>query len=120
MAVRQLNLPGLKSRHPIGSVCVQEWYDYMVRNQIIRITATEAAREFSTLLDRVAAGTEAVVERHNEAVAVISPPVSVPRRISECLAADLPRVSVGPDPQFAADLEEIITEGSPSEPPQWD
>ena len=91
-----------------------------MRNQIIRVTATEAAREFSTLLDRVAAGAEAVIERHNQAVAVISPPVSVPRRISECLAANLPRTSVGPDPQFAGDLREIIAESSSSEPPPWD
>jgi hypothetical protein len=51
--------------------------------------------------------------------AVISPPDSVPRRISECLASNLPRTSLGPDPQFAADLKEIITENPASEPPRW-
>jgi len=48
--------------------------------------------------------------------AVISPPDSVPRRIWQCLAVNLPRTSLRPDPQFAAYLKEIITEGSTTKP----
>jgi hypothetical protein len=55
-----------------------------------------------------------------EVAVVISPPVSMPRPISECLAVNLPGASLRPDSRFAADLKEIITESSASEPAQWD
>ena len=51
---------------------------------------------------------------------VISPPVSVPRPISECLAVNLPGASLRPDPRFATDLKEIITESSTTESPPRD
>jgi hypothetical protein len=51
---------------------------------------------------------------------VISPPVSGPRPISECLAVNLPGASLRPDSRFAADLREIIAESSASEPPPSD
>lgn len=51
-----------------------------------------------------------------EITVVISPPVSVPRPISECLAVNLPGASLRPDPQFSTDLKEIITESSTTKP----
>ena len=85
-----------------------------------RLTATEAARDFSKLLDRVESGAEAVIERHSRAVAVISPPSEVPRRFSECLAVPVPRKSARADDQFASDLEEIVTRNPVTEPPKWE
>ncbi len=89
-------------------------------NQILRLTATEAARDFSRLLDRVEAGAEAVIERHSEPVALITPVAHAPRRISECISVALARPSSSPDPDFAADLEEIIRGNPAVEPPSWD
>ena len=90
-----------------------------MKNQI-RITATEAARDFSRLLDRIAAGSEAVIERHAEPVAVLSPVTSAPRKLSECIAARLASPSVAPDDAFAQDLAEIIRTATTDEPPRWD
>jgi antitoxin (DNA-binding transcriptional repressor) of toxin-antitoxin stability system len=90
-----------------------------MRNQILRLTATQAARDFSRLLDLVEEGAEAVIERRQQAIAVMRPAEMTPRRASECLAVRLARPSVRPDPGFARDLEEII-EGHPKgEPPPW-
>jgi antitoxin (DNA-binding transcriptional repressor) of toxin-antitoxin stability system len=96
------------------------WYDFSVKNQILRLTATEAARDFSRLLDRIEAGDEAIIERHSEPVATISPATLAPRRISECMAVNLARLSSSPDPEFAADLADIIRGNPAVEPPSWD
>lgn len=91
-----------------------------MKNQILRLSATEAARDFSKLLDRIEAGAEAVIERHSHPVAVMAPAEIAPRRISECLSVRLARPSTVPDPDFAKDLKRII-EGHPAaEPPSWD
>ena len=79
-----------------------------MRNQISRQTATEAARDFSALLSRVAKGEEVIIERHGVPVAVIKPPYDVPRTAEEMLAMPWPRPSAVADDQFADDLEEII------------
>ena len=86
----------------------------------IRITATNAARDFSRLLDRVSAGAEAVIERHTEPVAVLSPVGGAPRKLSECIAIRLARPSTAPDDAFAADLAVIIRNAPVDEPPAWD
>jgi prevent-host-death family protein len=41
---------------------------------VTRITATEAARSFSDLLNRIAAGEEVEITRNGATVALISPP----------------------------------------------
>ena len=91
-----------------------------MKNQILRLTATEAARQFSELLDRVEAGEQAIIERHSEPVAVIVPASGAPRRLSDCLAVRLSRPSLRPDPGFAADLEEIIRGNPAAEFPDWE
>ena len=91
-----------------------------MKNQILRITATAAARDFSGLLDLVERGAEAVIERHSQPVAVIRPAETAPRRASECLALRMARPAVTPDPGFAGDLKAII-EGHPKgEPTGWE
>ena len=67
-----------------------------------RMTATEAARAFSDVLNRVAAGEEVEVTRSGAPVAVIGPPKArlvTAERFRE-LIASAPRV----DPEFASDL----------------
>jgi antitoxin (DNA-binding transcriptional repressor) of toxin-antitoxin stability system len=78
------------------------------KKHLLRLTATHAARDFSRLLDLVEEGAEAVIERRQQAVAVIRPAKTMPRRTSECLAVRLARRSVRPDPGFARDLQAII------------
>jgi prevent-host-death family protein len=79
------------------------------------MTATEAARGFSDVLNRVAAGEEVVVVRSGAPVAVIAPPreqlVSA-ARFREILAA-APR----PDDEFADDVRALRDAvGPPAEP----
>ncbi len=67
-----------------------------------RMTATEAARSFSDVLNRVAAGEEIEVTRSGTAVAVIAPPrvrVLSAERFRSLLAA-----APAPDAEFAADV----------------
>jgi prevent-host-death family protein len=66
------------------------------------MTATDAARSFSELLNRVADGEEIEVNRSGAAVAVISPPKS--RLISAERFRDLIARAPLLDPQFAVDL----------------
>ena len=79
------------------------------------MTATEAARSFSDVLNRVAAGDVVEVTRSGAPVAVIGPPR--PRTLSaerfRALMASAPR----PDEAFAADLAAVRdSTGSPAEP----
>lgn len=80
-----------------------------------RITATEAARSFSDVLNRVAAGEFVEVTRSGAPVAVIGPPR--PRTLSaerfRALMASAPR----PDHAFAAELAAAReSTGPPGEP----
>lgn len=80
-----------------------------------RMSATEAARSFSDVLNRVAAGEEVEVTRNGAPVAVIAPPrarlVSA-ERFRE-LMASAPRADEG----FADDLRAVRrSAGPPGEP----
>jgi len=79
------------------------------------MTATEAARTFSEVLSRVAAGEEVEVTRSGAPIAVIGPPK--PRLMSaerfRALLASAPR----PDEGFADDLRAVRDAvGPPDEP----
>ena len=66
------------------------------------MTATDAARNFSDVLNRVAGGEEIEVTRSGAAVAVISPPKS--RLISAERFRELIATAPRPDPGFARDV----------------
>ena len=89
-------------------------------NEPARISATEASRSFSELLDQVAAGKRFVVHRHGRDLCELAPPKVEGRLASECLALLRARPPVTLDDQFGQDLLEIIAEESPEEPPAWD
>ncbi len=80
-----------------------------------RLSATDVARRFSEVLNRVAAGEEIEVTRAGAPVAVIAPPrirLMHAARFRELLA-EAPPV----DDDFAADLRRIRTEaGTPENP----
>lgn len=73
-----------------------------------RITATEASRNFSEILNRARYGGESfVVERNGEAVAEIRPPTKV-STVAD--AIDFLRNTPLPDPDFKRDMMEIVAE----------
>jgi len=67
-----------------------------------RMTATEAARSFSELLNRVAAGEQIEVTRSGADVAVISPPK--PRLMSAERFRELIAAAPRPDERFLEDV----------------
>jgi prevent-host-death family protein len=82
-----------------------------------KLSATEAARGFSDVLNRVAAGEEVEVVRNGATVAVISPPRSrflSAQRFRELLASAPPT-----DDAFAADVREIRREAGPPPGSPW-
>jgi prevent-host-death family protein len=86
------------------------------------MTATEAARSFSELLNRVANGEEIEVTRSGAAVAVISSTKS--RLISANRFRELIATAPAPDADFARDIrtarEALLVITSPTEqPPLW-
>jgi prevent-host-death family protein len=82
-----------------------------------RLSATEVARNFSNVLDRVAAGEEIEVVRNGSPVAVITPPrarlVSA-ERLRELMASAPPV-----DERFAEDLRSIRREAGPAPGDPW-
>jgi antitoxin (DNA-binding transcriptional repressor) of toxin-antitoxin stability system len=91
----------------------------------IRISEAEAARNFAGLLAQVRAGAEVVIESDAHPAAILRA-VEPPRRsIEECIAlAKKHEEETGEapvlDPDFAADVEEIIRNRRPWNPPAWD
>jgi antitoxin (DNA-binding transcriptional repressor) of toxin-antitoxin stability system len=94
---------------------------------VVHISEAEALSNFADVLARVRAGAEVVIESNARAVAVVRPAGDEfrPRLLSESIAlakkhaAELgyePRM----DPDFAADLEEIIKGRKPWTPPAWE
>ncbi len=91
----------------------------------IHISEADAARDFAGLIARVRAGAEIVIENGTLPVAVMHTPVPPRRSISECIAlASKHEEETGQapvlDPDFAADVEEIIASRKPWNPPAWD
>jgi prevent-host-death family protein len=82
---------------------------------MVGLTATEVARSFSDVLNRVAAGEEIEVTRAGAPVAVISPPK--PRLLSaerfRALIAAAPPV----DDEFADEMRELRKSVGPPESP---
>ena len=80
-----------------------------------RMTATEAARSFSDVLNRVAGGEEVEVTRSGAPVAVIAPPRA--RLMSAARFRELITTAPSPDEDFASELRELRAGvGAPGEP----
>lgn len=81
-----------------------------------RMSATETARNFSDVLNRVAAGEEIEITRSGATVAVVGPPKA--RLLSAERFRELLRSAPPVDDDFAGELREIrIASGLPDE--QW-
>jgi len=92
-------------------------------DHVIHISETEAASDFASVLARVRAGAEIVIDSESGKlpVAVIHAPAPPRRSISECIAL-LPEDSTAVmDADFAKDVEAAIeSHREPLEPPAWD
>ena len=90
---------------------------------MIHISEKEAASDFTSVLARVRAGAEVVIESESGKlpVVVVHLPVPPHRSISECIAL-LPEDSTAVmDADFAKDVEAAIeSHREPLEPPAWD
>ena len=89
---------------------------------VIRISTKEAAATtVATLLDRVRAGAEIVIEDDTHPIAILHSAEPLRRTISECIAL-LPEDSPATiDPDFSKDVEAAIeSHRAPLDPPAWD
>lgn len=88
----------------------------------LHISEAEAGSDFRSLLARVRAGAEIVIERDAEAVAVIRPAEPHVRLLSESLRlAKEHDSSATLDGDLARDLEEVVkSHREPLNPPAWD
>lgn len=92
---------------------------------VIHISETEAARNFADVLARVRAGAEIVIDGHEPVVVVRSAKSDTGRLLSESIAlakkhAEELGYEPRMDPDFARDLEEIIRNRRPWNPPTWE
>ena len=84
---------------------------------VTKMTATEASRNFSALLNRVAAGERIEITRAGAVVAVVSssrPSTVTLSRLKEILAAGPPL-----DDAFAGELREIRKQMNEDVPSEW-
>jgi antitoxin (DNA-binding transcriptional repressor) of toxin-antitoxin stability system len=93
--------------------------------RVLHISEADAVRDMASILRRVQAGEEVVIERDAQPVAVVRAAAPLRRTISECIAlakAHEEETGQAPtlDPDFAADVEEIIRNHQPWNPPAWD
>jgi antitoxin (DNA-binding transcriptional repressor) of toxin-antitoxin stability system len=89
----------------------------------IHIPEADAARDFTSLMAHVNAGSEVVIERDAQPVAIVRPPVKLPGRLlSEVIALMEARGSTATvDEDFARDVEAAIAaHPEPLDPPAWD
>jgi antitoxin (DNA-binding transcriptional repressor) of toxin-antitoxin stability system len=93
--------------------------------RVLHVTEADAVRDMASILRRVSAGTDVVIERDAQPVAVVRAATPVRRTISDCIAlakAHEEETGQAPtlDPDFAADMDEIIRNRKPWNPPSWD
>jgi len=84
-----------------------------------RISATEASRSFSRLLDEVEGGREFLVHRRGRDLCMMAPASVHGRRASECVELLRARSPVLLDDGFGDDLLRVLAEESLEERPSW-
>ena len=100
-------------------------YNQIMTKHVIHISDAEAASDFASLLAHVRAGAEVVIEHDARPVAVLHAAEPVRRTISECIAlAKTHEEETGKAPvldaDFAEDVEEILSNRKPWNPPAWE
>ena len=92
---------------------------------VIHVSELEAANDFSTLMARVRAGAEVLIESGKRPVAILHAAEPVRRNISECIAlakAHEEETGKAPilDEEFARDVVETLRHRKPWNPPAWE
>ena len=100
-------------------------YNRLVAKDVIHISEADATSDFAALMARVRAGAKVIIENDARPVAVLHPAEAVRRTISECIAlakAHEEETGKAPvlDPDFAEDVEEILSHRKPWNPPAWE
>ncbi len=97
-------------------------YNRVMAKHVIHISDAEAASDFASLLDRVRAGAEIVIEHDARPVAVVRPAEPAVRLLSESLRLAREHGStVTLDSEFGKDVEAAIeSHREPLSPPEWD
>ena len=97
-------------------------YNHGMAKEVIRVSEEEATGDFASLLARVRAGAEVVIERDSRPVAVVRTAEPQVRLLSESLRlAKEHRSTATLDGDFARDLEAVInSHREPLNPPAWD
>lgn len=100
-------------------------YNVVMAKHVIHVSEADAASDFKSLMARVRAGAEIVIEHDAQPVAILHPAEAVRRTISECIAlAKIHEDETGKAPildsDFASDVEEIISHRKPWNPPAWE
>ena len=93
--------------------------------RVFHISEAEAVSDFAALMVRVRAGAEVIIENGERPVAVLHAAEPLRRSISECIAlakAHEEETGKAPilDPDFAEDVEEILSHRKPWNPPAWE
>ncbi len=118
--------PSPSASFPISNfnrlACASSMYNQVMAKNVIHISEADAASDFASLLARVRAGTEVVIEKDAHPVAVISPAESSVRLLSESLRRAREHSSTATlDEGFAKDVEAAIeSHREPLTPPAWD
>jgi antitoxin (DNA-binding transcriptional repressor) of toxin-antitoxin stability system len=97
-------------------------YNVTMAKDVIHISEAEAASDFASLMARVRAGAEVVIEHDTRPVAILRPAEPHLRLLSESLRLAREHGSTATlDGDFGRDLEEIInSHPEPLTPPVWD
>jgi antitoxin (DNA-binding transcriptional repressor) of toxin-antitoxin stability system len=96
----------------------------MAKN-VIHVSEADAASDFTSLMTRVRAGAEVIIENGERPVAVLHAAEPVRRSISECIAlAKTHEEETGKAPvldaDFAEDVEKILANRKPWNAPAWE
>ena len=89
--------------------------------RVLRVSEADAVRDLAAILERVQAGTEVVIERDAQPLAVIRAAAPPRRTISECIALMPAESTATIDSDFAKDVEAAIAAHREQlEPPAWE
>jgi prevent-host-death family protein len=97
-------------------------YNQAMLKNVVHISEAEATKDFASLMARVRAGSQVVIEKDARPVAVVSPAEPYVRLLSESLRLAREHGSTATlDDEFAKDVEAAIeSHREPLNPPAWD
>jgi antitoxin (DNA-binding transcriptional repressor) of toxin-antitoxin stability system len=96
-----------------------------MESSVLHVSEADLANNLTSIIQKVESGVEVIIERDARPVAVIRAIAPLIRNISECIAlAKTHEEETGQtptlDPDFAADVEEIVRSRQLWNPPSWD